>query len=110
VTWNRGAERIKGYTAHEIIGKHFSVFYPSNDLAANKPARELEIATADGVYQEEGWRLRKDGSRFWASIVITAVRRIDGQLAGFAKVTRDLSELRKAHVQALDDAPVQLFA
>jgi PAS domain S-box-containing protein len=103
-TWNTGAEHIKGYLGHEIIGKHLSVFYPPADVAANKPARELEIAIADGVYEEEGWRLRKDGSRFWASVVITAIRDSDGNLAGFAKVTRDLSERRRAHAQALEDA------
>src|SRR4051812_46828084 len=74
-TWNTGAERIKGYTAGEIIGKHFSIFYTQEDLDNGKPPRELEIATRTGVYEEEGWRLRKDGSRFWANVVITAVRR-----------------------------------
>jgi len=103
-TWNAGAERIKGYTANEIIGKPFSTFYPPADVQANKPARELEIAIADGVYEEEGWRVRKDGSRFWASVVITALRDSDGRLAGFGKITRDLSERRRAHDQALEDA------
>jgi PAS domain S-box-containing protein len=103
-TWNEGAQRIKGYTAEEVIGKHFSIFYPPEDIASGKPERELKIAVATGVYEEEGWRLRKDGSRFWASVVITAVRNSSGQLAGFAKVTRDLTERRAAQDRALDAA------
>ena len=103
-TWNAGAERIKGYTAEEIIGKHFSIFYTQEDLDSGKPARELEIATKTGVYEEEGWRLRKDGSRFWANVVITALFRPDGSLAGFAKVTRDLSERRAAQERAIEAA------
>jgi PAS domain S-box-containing protein len=103
-TWNDGAERIKSYRAEEIIGKHFSIFYPPEDIAAEKPARELAIAIAEGKYEEEGWRLRKDGSRFWASVLITAVRAPDGHLAGFAKVTRDLSERRAAEERALQNA------
>jgi PAS domain S-box-containing protein len=103
-TWNEGAQRINGYRPDEAIGRHFSVFYPREDLAAEKPARELAIATETGQYEEEGWRLRKDGSRFWASVLITAIRGPDGRLGGFAKVTRDLSERRAAMEQALDDA------
>jgi PAS domain S-box-containing protein len=103
-TWNAGAERIKCYTADEIIGKHFSIFYTEEDLASGKPARELEIATKTGVYEEEGWRLRKDGSRFWANVVITALFRPDGSLAGFAKVTRDLTERRAAQERAIEAA------
>ena len=103
-TWNTGAQRIKGYTSEEIIGKHFSIFYTQDDLEDGKPARELEIATRTGVYEEEGWRLRKDGTRFWANVVITALRRPDGSLAGFAKVTRDLTERRAAQERALDAA------
>jgi PAS domain S-box-containing protein len=103
-TWNAGAERIKGYTADEIIGKHFSIFYPPEDLENGKPARELEIATRTGVYEEEGWRLRKDGTRFWASVVITALFKPDGTLAGFAKVTRDLTERRAAQDRAIEAA------
>jgi PAS domain S-box-containing protein len=95
-TWNSGAERIKGYAAHEIIGKHFSVFYPSEDVAADKPAWELREATRVGRHEDEGWRIRKDGSRFWANVVITAVRDSDGVLRGFAKVTRDLTARREA--------------
>jgi PAS domain S-box-containing protein len=100
-TWNAGAERIKGYTATEIIGKHFSIFYTPEDLESGKPARELEIATRIGVYEEEGWRVRKDGTRFWASVLITALRKPDGSLAGFAKVTRDLTERRAAQERAI---------
>ena len=103
-TWNAGAQRIKGYTAEEIIGKHFSTFYTQADLDDGKPPRELEIATRTGVYEEEGWRVRKDGSRFWANVVITAVRRPDGSLAGFAKVTRDLTERRAAQERAIEAA------
>ena len=103
-TWNTGAARIKGYTSEEIIGKHFSIFYTPEDLADGKPARELEIATRTGVYEEEGWRLRKDGTRFWASVVITALRRPEGSLAGFAKVTRDLTERRAAQERAIEAA------
>lgn len=91
-TWNRGAERIKGYQAEEIIGRHFSTFYPPEDVAAHKPERELEIAAATGRFEDEGWRIRKDGSRFWASVIITALRSPEGGLRGFGKVTRDLSE------------------
>jgi PAS domain S-box-containing protein len=95
-SWNEGAERIKLYTEEEILGRHFSVFYPQADIDSGRPWRELEIAAAEGRFEEEGWRLRKDGRRFWASVVITALRRPDGELAGFAKVTRDLTERRRA--------------
>ena len=90
-TWNPGAERFKGYQAEEIIGRHFSVFYPPEDAAAGKPGRELEVAAAEGRLEDEGWRVRKDGSRFWANVVITALRDPGGQLRGFGKVTRDLT-------------------
>jgi PAS domain S-box-containing protein len=103
-TWNEGAERIKGYTASEIIGQHFSKFYSEEDIASGKPPRELEIASSTGQYEEEGWRLRKDGSRIWASVLITALRNDDGRLVGFAKVTRDLTERRAAQEQLLADA------
>jgi PAS domain S-box-containing protein len=103
-TWNAGAERIKGYAAGEILGKHFSAFYTPEDLESGKPARELEIATATGVYEEEGWRIRRDGARFWASVVITALRKPDGSLAGFAKVTRDLTDRRAAQERAIEAA------
>lgn len=96
LTWNLGAERIKGYRAEEIIGKHFSIFYPPEDNAAGKTERELVIATRTGRFEEEGWRVRKDGSHFWANVTITALRNADGTLLGFAKVTRDLTERREA--------------
>jgi len=96
LTWNSGAERIKGYAPAEIIGQHFSVFYLPEDLAAGKPTWELEVAAREGRFEDEGWRLRKDGTRFWAGVVITALRTPDGDLVGFAKVTRDLTERRRA--------------
>jgi PAS domain S-box-containing protein len=99
-TWNEGAQRIKGYAAEEIIGRHFSTFYPPEDIAAGKPPRELEIAASVGKYEEEGWRVRKDGSLFWASVVITALRAPDGRLVGFGKVTRDLTQRRAAEEDA----------
>ena len=95
-TWNIGAERIKGYSEQEVIGQDFSIFYTPDDLVAGKPRRELEIASTTGVYQEEGWRVRKDGTRFWASVVLTPVYGAGGKLAGYAKVTRDLTERRAA--------------
>jgi PAS domain S-box-containing protein len=94
-SWNAGAERMKGYTAAEIIGKHFSIFYPPDDLTAGRCERELAIAAREGRFEEEGWRFRKDGSQFWANVVITAIRGADHRLLGFAKVTRDLSERRR---------------
>jgi PAS domain S-box-containing protein len=95
-SWNRGAERLKGYRAPEIIGRHFSCFYPEEEARAGKPQRELDIAAREGTYEEEGWRLRKDGSRFWANVVITALRDHRGALVGFAKITRDVSERMRA--------------
>jgi PAS domain S-box-containing protein len=100
VSWNEGAERIKGYTGDEIIGRAFTVFYPPDAVAAGFPQRELEIATREGSFENEGWRVRKDGSRFWANVVITALHNNDGQLIGFAKVTRDLTARREAEEQA----------
>jgi len=92
-TWNPGAERIKGYRASEIIGKHFSVFYPPQEATTGKCEAELDIATREGRFEEEGWRIRKDGSRFWANVTITALREPEGgEVVGFAKVTRDLTE------------------
>jgi PAS domain S-box-containing protein len=93
-TWNEGAERFMGYTASEIIGQHFSRFYTAEDIARRHPWNELEITVLEGRYEEEGWRLRKDGSRFWTNVVITALRDAKGELSGFAKVTRDLTEQR----------------
>jgi PAS domain S-box-containing protein len=103
-SWNEGAQRIKGYTARDIIGRHFSTFYPAEDLAAGKPAWELEVAEREGRVEDEGWRLRKDGTRFWANVVITALHNARGELVGFSKVTRDLTERREAERQALDAA------
>jgi len=94
-TWNAGAERINGYSAADIIGQHFSVFYTEPDRERRHPEHELELVRRDGSYQEEGWRVRQDGTRFWASVVLTAVYDDAGQLTGFAKVTRDLTERRE---------------
>ena len=95
-TWNRGAQRIKQYEPDEIIGKHFSTFYPEEDVRDGKPERELEIARAKGSVEDEGWRVRKDGSRFWANVVITAVYDAERNLRGFAKVTRDITDRKMA--------------
>jgi PAS domain S-box-containing protein len=96
ISWNAGAQRMKGYSADEIIGKHFSIFYEPETAAIGHPANELAIAEEEGRYEEEGWRVRKGGSRFWANVVITALRESSGALTGFAKVTRDLTERRHA--------------
>lgn len=103
-TWNDGAERINGYRAKEIIGQSFAKFYTPEDIATNKPARELEIAARTGKYEEEGWRLRKNGERFWSSVLITALRNKAGDLVGFGKVTRDLTERRAAQQRMIEDA------
>jgi PAS domain S-box-containing protein len=97
-SWNEGAERIKGYTADDIIGKHMSTFYLPDQAAAGHPSELLNKAKSDGRVEEEGWRVRKDGTRFWADVVITALRNDDGELRGFAKVTRDLTERRNAEI------------
>ncbi len=102
-TWNPGAQRIKGWTSDEIIGQHFSVFYPEPDRAW-LPPMELTEAATHGRFEDEGWRLRKDGNRFWANVVITALRDPAGELVGFAKVTRDLSERRRAEEQLAESA------
>lgn len=94
-SWNEGARRFKGYEAHEIIGKHFSTFYPAEDRRARKPEMELEVAEATGKFEEEGWRVRKDGTLFWANVLITALYDSNKMLIGFSKVTRDLSERKK---------------
>ena len=100
-SWNRGAARIKGYNASEIIGKNFSIFYPEEDIRARKPEMELEVAAREGRFEDEGWRVRKDGSTFCASVIITAIRDEFGRLVGFGKVTRDITERMQAQV-ALD--------
>jgi len=103
-SWNEGARRIKGYDAEEILGRHFSTFYPEADIESNKPAWELEVAARDGRFEDEGWRIRKDGTRFWANVIITAVRNRSGTLIGFAKITRDLTERRASEETAMADA------
>jgi PAS domain S-box-containing protein len=114
LTWNEGAQRIKGYSASEIIGKHFSQFYTKEAKDIEHPQKELDTATKEGRYEEEGWRVRKDGTTFWASVVITAVRDDQGQLIGFAKVTRDLTERRlsekhrEANAKQLAETNVEL--
>src|SRR5690349_410653 len=99
-TWNEGARRIKGYNADEIIGRHFSTFYPHADLERGKPAWELEVAAREGRFEDEGWRIRKDGTQFWANVIITALRNEHGKLRGFSKITRDLTERKKAEDSA----------
>ena len=106
--WNSGAAHIKGYSAEEIVGEHFSRFYTPEDLDAGVPQRALEAARETGRYEAEGWRMRKDGSRFWASVVLDAIRDEDGELIGFAKVTRDMSEKREAQLR-LEESREQLF-
>jgi PAS domain S-box-containing protein len=96
ISWNLGAERAKGYVAEEVLGRHFSIFYPPEAIGKQHPQYELRVAEAEGRYEEEGWRVRKDGSMFWANVVITALRdRKTGRLIGFAKVTRDITERRQ---------------
>jgi PAS domain S-box-containing protein len=108
-SWNAGAQRTKGYTAEEIIGQHFRTFYPPELQESRHPEHELELAIRDGSYEEEGWRIRKDGSRFWANVVITAVRDAQARLVGFAKVTRDITE-RKLMLEERDTAAAALTA
>jgi PAS domain S-box-containing protein len=97
--WNAGAERIKGYTPQEIIGQHFSKFYSPDDAAAGLPQIGLDTARREGRFEKEGWRYRKDGSKFWANVVIDAIRKPDGELIGYAKITRDMTERRQAQEQ-----------
>jgi PAS domain S-box-containing protein len=101
MTWNVGAQRIKGYEASEIIGQHFSRFYEEHEIRAGKCEMELEGASREGRFEDEGWRVRKDGTRFWANVVITALRDASGELVGFAKVTRDLTERRRLEQEQL---------
>lgn len=96
MSWNEGAQRIKGYKPEEIIGKHFSCFYPPEAIDRGFPEEELKTAAKDGRFEDEGWRMRKDGSRFWANVIITALYGKDGGLRGFGKVTRDLTERKQA--------------
>src|SRR4029078_3975466 len=97
-SWNIGGQRIKGYAPEEILGEHFSRFYTENDRANGKPSRALQIAREQGRYEEEGWRVRKDGTFFWASVVIDPIYE-DGKLIGFAKITRDITERREAQLK-----------
>ena len=114
-SWNPGAQKFKGYTSAEIIGKNFSLFYTPEDQAADLPQKALAIAVKEGKFETEGWRVRKDGSRFWTHVVIDAVRSSSGKLLGFAKITRDLTERKKAEdekrkaEQALEEARDALF-
>ena len=103
VSWNTGAERIKGFAAEEIVGQHFARFYPQKEVEGGKPQRDLDLAAASGRHEDEGWRVRKDGSTFWANVVFTAIRDQAGSLRGFAKLTRDLTERNKVEA-ALTDA------
>ncbi|HEY3566443.1 MAG TPA: PAS domain S-box protein [Thermoanaerobaculia bacterium] len=104
-SWNHGAELIKGYTAKEILGQHFSVFYPADALARGWPEHELQMARAEGQFEDEGWRVRKDGSLFWANVVITALFDRERRLRGFAKITRDLTERKR--IEALEEADLR---
>ena len=108
LNWNRMAERIKGYQEREIVGRHFSCFYTPEDIESRKPQRELELAADKGRSEDESWRVRKDGSRFWANVVIVAIRDSAGNLRGFTKVTRDMTERKRAEAQfrgLLESAP-----
>jgi PAS domain S-box-containing protein len=107
-SWNAGAQRFKGYTAAEIIGQNFARFYTDEDRATDLPTRALAISASEGKFEAEGWRVRKDGSRFWAHVVIDPIRNSRGELTGFAKVTRDLTE-RKAAEDALRRTREALF-
>jgi PAS domain S-box-containing protein len=108
VSWNAGARRFKGYEAEEILGRNFACFYPEEDRMAGMPSRALETAMREGRFEAEGWRIRKDGSRFWAHVIIDAIREANGELIGFAKITRDLTERREAQL-ALEEARETLF-
>jgi PAS domain S-box-containing protein len=96
LTWSSAAEQLKGWKASEIIGQHFSRFYPVEDVQKGKTEMELQLAMQNGRFEDEGWRVRKDGSRFWANVIVTCLRTTDGQVRGFGKITRDLTERRLA--------------
>jgi PAS domain S-box-containing protein len=95
ITWNQGAQAIKGYTADEILGQHFSKFYPPEAVKSGWPSRELALAEKEGRFADEGWRVKKDGTAFWASVIIAPLREADGRLSGFAKITQDLTERKQ---------------
>ena len=101
LTWNLGAQRIKGYDADEIIGKHFSVFYTPEEREAGRPMRLLGWAADHGRFEDEGWRVRKDGTRFWADVIVTALRDESGEPYAYAKITRDLTQRREAEEQRM---------
>jgi PAS domain S-box-containing protein len=101
-SWNAGAERIKGFQTEEIVGKHFSTFYTEEDRKAGMPQKVLDTARAEGKFSGEGWRVRKDGSRFWASVVVDRINDENGELIGFAKITRDMTEQREAQHALLE--------
>jgi diguanylate cyclase (GGDEF)-like protein/PAS domain S-box-containing protein len=110
VSWNARAQRLKGYRADEILGQHFSRFYPPQDIERGKPQRGLKLASAEGYFEDEGWRVRKDGSTFWANVAISAIRDKAGKLLGFAKITRDLTERQLATEQIkASEARLQAF-
>src|ERR1044072_3489909 len=94
--WNPGAQRFKGYAAHEIVGQHFSRFYTEEDRKVNLPTRALETASREGKFEAEGWRVRKDGTKFWAFVIIDPIRNQNGEVIGYAKITRDLTERKEA--------------
>lgn len=108
LTWNAAAQRLKGWTAEEIIGQHFSRFYPPEDKEKGKTELELRVAAQEGRFEDEGWRVRKDGTRFWANVILTALRDKDGVLCGFGKVTRDLTE-RRAAEQKIQQQAQEIF-
>ena len=110
MSWNEGAQRIKGYTPEEIVGRHFSVFYLPEDVENGKPQWILKQAVDNGHWEDEGWRLRKDGTRFWASVVVTPLKDRDGGLQGFAKVTRDITERRETEVRRAAEAELEASA
>lgn len=104
ISWNEGASRIKGYQAEEIIGQHFSRFYPPEDIRCGKPQRILKLAAVEGRFEDEAWRVRKDGSLFWANVVVTAIRDESGELKGFAKITRDITDRKRVEEQQIHHA------
>jgi PAS domain S-box-containing protein len=109
-TWNEGARLSKGYEPHEIIGKHIYVFYPQEDIKSGKPEMELKVAQEQGRFEDEGWRVRKDGTRFWANVIVTPLYTVAGTLRGFGKVTRDLTERKQAEEARAQQAAAEILA